>query len=143
MKPAATIISSGDNEGHDHPRPSIIAASATTGHMQLSSDDDDLLTPLVYSTELSRSIDLGFADKLELRDSAGNVTGTLDKAALKRATLHLTKTRRERVRLGNAMVVGGLIYGLINVRTDGKKILCATLDESNNRWRIKSFRSRF
>jgi hypothetical protein len=33
MKPAATIISSGDNEGHDHPRPSIIAASATTGHM--------------------------------------------------------------------------------------------------------------
>ena len=55
----------------------------------------------------------------------------------------LVKTRRERVRLGHAMVVGGLIYGLINVRTDGEKILCATLDESNSRWRIKSFRSRF
>ena len=57
MEPAATVISSGDNEGHDHPRPSIIAASATTGHLQLVGDD--LLTPLVYSTELARSIDLG------------------------------------------------------------------------------------
>jgi beta-lactamase superfamily II metal-dependent hydrolase len=38
MQPAATVISSGDNEGHDHPRPSIIAASATTGHLQLVDD---------------------------------------------------------------------------------------------------------
>ena len=57
MQPAATVISSGDNEGFDHPRPSIIAASATTGHLQLG--DDNLVTPLVYSTELARSIDLG------------------------------------------------------------------------------------
>lgn len=41
------------------------------------------------------------------------------------------------------MVVGGLIYGLVNVRTDGEKILCATLDESSSDWRIKTFDSRF
>jgi hypothetical protein len=69
MQPAATIISSGDNEGHDHPRPSIIAASATTGHLQL--DEDTLLTPLVYSTELARSIDLGRPEKLVAKDSSG------------------------------------------------------------------------
>jgi beta-lactamase superfamily II metal-dependent hydrolase len=143
MRPAATIISSGDNEGHDHPRPSIIAASATTGYMQLSSDDDELLTPLVYSTELSRSIDLGFPQKLEEIDSAGAVTKTIEDSALDRAILHLSGSKKSKVNLGKSMVVGGLIYGLINVRTDGDRILCATLDESSNEWRIKSFTSRF
>jgi hypothetical protein len=41
------------------------------------------------------------------------------------------------------MVVGGLIYGLVNVRTNGRQILCATLDEQSAEWRIKSFDSRF
>lgn len=143
MRPAATIISSGDNEGHDHPRPSIISASATTGYLELDEDDDDLLTPLVYSTELARSVDLGFPKKLEERDAAGDVTETLSGQALDRATLHITKARRETVQLGHAMVVGGLIYGLVNVRTDGHKILCATLDEQDSDWRVKSFYSRF
>lgn len=143
MRPAATIISSGDNEGHDHPRPSIIAASATTGHLELDDDGDDLLTPLVYSTELGRSVDLGFPDKLELRDPSWAVTDTISGVALDRARLHLNKTDRDSVGLGGAMVVGGLIYGLVNVRTDGHKILCATLDEKDNDWRIKTFDSRF
>jgi len=143
MRPASTIISSGDNEGHDHPRPSIIAASATTGYLQLEAGDDELLTPLVYSTELGRSIDLGFPNKLEERDPSGAVTDTISGPALDRATLHITKAKRKTVRLGGTMVVGGLIYGLVNVRTDGDKILCATLDEKDSDWRIKSFRSRF
>ncbi|MGH7928333.1 MAG: ComEC/Rec2 family competence protein, partial [Candidatus Binatia bacterium] len=143
MQPAATIISSGDNEGHDHPRPAIIAASATTGYLQLDNHDDDLLTPLVYSTELGRSIDLGFPKKLEEKDPSGAVTETLTGQALARATLHITKAKRKTVRLGSTMVVGGLIYGLVNVRTDGDKILCATLDEKDGDWRIKTFRSRF
>ncbi len=31
MNPAVTVFSSGDNEGYDHPRPAIIAASAISG----------------------------------------------------------------------------------------------------------------
>jgi beta-lactamase superfamily II metal-dependent hydrolase len=143
MYPAATIISSGDNEGHDHPRPSIIAASATSGYLQLDDDDDDLLTPLVYSTELGRSIDLGFPKKLEEKNSIGDVTDTISGAALGRATLHISKAKKKMVNLGHAMVVGGLVYGLVNVRTDGNKILCATLDEQDSSWRIKTFFSRF
>jgi hypothetical protein len=143
MQPAATIISSGDNEGHDHPRPSIIAASATTGYLHLDDENDDLLTPLIYSTELARSIDLGFPTKLEEKDPSGTVIDTISGKALNRATLHIKKTKREKINLDKAMVVGGLIYGLINVRTDGNKILCATLDETNNDWRIKTFYSRF
>jgi beta-lactamase superfamily II metal-dependent hydrolase len=143
MQPAATIISSGDQEGYDHPRPSIIAASATTGYLQLDAEKDELLTPLVYSTELARSIDLGFPRKFEIRDPSGTVTDTLSGQALDRSILHLTKAKWDRVSMGNTMVVGGLIYGLVNVRTDGSKILCATLDEHNSTWRIKTFSSRF
>lgn len=143
MQPAATIISSGDNEGHDHPRPNIISASATTGYIQLDQDNDDLLTPLIYSTELARSVDLGFPSKLDLKDTNNNTTSTINQTALDRAILHLTKTKKDAIRMENAMVVGGLIYGLINVRTDGQNILCATLDESDNKWRIKKFPSRF
>jgi len=143
MQPAATVISSGDNEGHDHPRPTIIAASATTGYMQLSSDNDELLTPLIYSTELGRSIDLGTPVKLEERNTSGTITSTLEDSALDRTTLHLSRSKKSKVSLGRSMVVGGLIYGLVNVRTDGEKILCATLDESSSKWRIKSFNSRF
>ncbi len=143
MRPGATIISSGDNEGHDHPRPSIISASATTGFLELDDDDDDLLTPLVYSTELARSIDLGFPKRFEERDPSGAVIDTVSGAALERSTLEITKAKRNKVRLGSAMVVGGLIYGLVNVRTDGEKILCATLNEKKSTWQIKSFNSRF
>jgi len=141
LRPAATVISSGDNEGHDHPRPNIIAASATTGYQQI--EGEELVTPLIYSTELARSIDLGEPTLLEEKDLAGKTTGTLRGAALERSRLHLKKTKRDYVRMENAKVVGGLIYGLINVRTDGNRILCATLDEQSSRWRHKSFSSRF
>ena len=141
MRPAATVISSGDNEGHDHPRPSVIAASATTGFLELK--DGDLVTPLVYCTELGRSVDLGFPKKLKERDTGGTVVNQLSGDALDRSTLEITKAKKKEVKLGEAMVVGGLIYGLVNVRTDGNKILCATLDESKSAWRIKTFNSRF
>ena len=141
MRPAATIISSGDNEGHDHPRPSVVAASATTGYLQLS--DDQIVTPLIYSTELGRSVDLGFPKRLLQRDEQDQTIGTIAGEALDRAVLEISKAKKTQVRLGKAMVVGGLIYGLVNVRTDGKKILCATLDEQNAEWRIKTFTSRF
>ena len=39
--------------------------------------------------------------------------------------------------------MAGLIYGLVNVRTDGEKILCATLNEKDNTWQVKKFTSRF
>jgi hypothetical protein len=46
-------------------------------------------------------------------------------------------------RLNTTFIVAGLIYGLVNVRTDGEKILCATLNEADHTWQIKKFKSRF
>ena len=141
MSPAATIISSGDNEGHDHPRANVISASAITGHLEMKGGD--LLTPLIYSTELARSIDLGEPKRFEEKDLNQTTTNVVSGAPLERSVLHIKKSKRDTVRMGNAKVVGGLIYGLVNVRTDGNRILCATLDEQSSKWRIKSFMSRF
>jgi beta-lactamase superfamily II metal-dependent hydrolase len=132
----ATIISSGDNENYDHPRPSVIAASATTGYLQFDSKQD-LVTPLVYSTELARSIKLGSLTKIELKQNGGQ---TIENNELSNATYFIDSKDKVNYK---PKVVKNLIYGLVNVRTDGKKILCATLDEKSSNWKIKEFNSRF
>jgi hypothetical protein len=43
----------------------------------------------------------------------------------------------------SADVVAGLIYGLVNVRTDGERVLCATMNEGDGSFAVKTFRSRF
>lgn len=105
-----------------------------------------LRTPLVYSTEISRSFRVGRIEALTL---AGD---TLDRAALDRANarvgyrqvnagdLHPASGSR---RLAGSYVVTGIVYGLVNVRTDGDTILCATLNEKNSTWDWASFKSRF
>jgi hypothetical protein len=38
-------------------------------------------------------------------------------------------------------VMVDLVYGLVNVRTDGVNILCATMVEKNNDFDVKVFRA--
>ena len=66
MNAAATVISSGDNESHAHPRPKIVGARGLTGFATTA--NDELVTPLVYSTEISRSVRLGMPAKITLLD---------------------------------------------------------------------------
>lgn len=148
MGAAATVISSGDNEGHAHPRPSIVAASAITGHVQIQ--NDELVTPLVYSTEISRSINVGTPTKLvheNLVDASGNTLQVSDFSntkieyrVVKAGDLNPTTRLKS---LKNRLVVDGIVYGLVNVRTNGDKILCAVLNEKKNKWEQQSFTSRF
>jgi hypothetical protein len=146
MRPAVTVISSGDNEGHDHPRPAIVAASATTGYLLIA--NDRIVTPLVYSTELARSVNLGDPVRLTVADPAGDTVlskaelgkATIDAKVTKAGDLNPTTVKRT---LNRTYIVAGLIYGLVNVRTDGEKILCATLNEKDRTWQIKTFTSRF
>lgn len=102
---AVTVFSSGDNENYDHPNPTAISANAIAGHLE--ADGDKLLTPLIYSTELARSLKIEHGGP------------------------------------GKPNVVAGLVYGLVNVRTDGHRILCATRDEKDRRWRVATTHSRF
>ena len=146
MRPAVTVISSGDNEGHDHPRPGIVAASATTGYLEIS--NDRIVSPLIYSTELARSSNLGKPFSVTLESPAGDtVVGQadlgkvkVDATVTKAGDLNPTKVQRT---LDRTYIVAGLIYGLVNVRTNGSKIICATLGEKDASWEIKTLSSRF
>ena len=144
IKPAVTVISSGDAEGHDHPRPSIVGASGITGYLTVK--DDEIVTPLVYSTELARSVSLGDPYSLGNPGSTDEVTGTeFEKTRVnfketKPGALNPAKKSRS---LGHTYVVAGQVYGLVNVRTDGKKILCATMNEGNGTWQTKVINARF
>ncbi len=148
MQPAVTVISSGDNEKHDHPRPNIIAASATSGYVQ--EHNDELISPLVYSTELARSVSFGVPFQFEENDAHGNVTRTLKGEPFRRSTIHFKETKpgdlnpkTKNKTIKNTYVVAGLIYGLVNVRTDGEKIMCAIMNEKDGSWQIQNITSRF
>ncbi len=148
MHPAVTVISSGDNEKHDHPRPNIIAASATTGFFE--EHNDELVSPLIYSTELARSVSFGDPFQLEETDVPGNVTRTLKGRAFERSNIHFKETKpgdlgakTKSKKIEDTKVVAGIVFGLVNVRTDGDKILCAIMNEKNGSWQIQSINSRF
>ena len=148
VQPACTIISSGDSEGHDHPRPNIIAASGLTGFR--TEENDSLITPLVYSTELARSIALGKVHQLDCRDTQSGVITevTGDDLGNFKARYKITMAGARAPKSGSSKinkrrVAARTTYGLINVRTDGKTIMCAALNEKNFTWNVSTFKSRF
>jgi beta-lactamase superfamily II metal-dependent hydrolase len=146
MRPAVTVISSGDNEGHDHPRPDIVAASAITGHLEIYRDR--IVTPLVYSTELARSINLGKPSKVTINGDGETTTIETEELHTIKIEAKVTKAgdlnpSKVTKQLDRTYIVAGLIYGLVNIRTDGETILCATLNEKDNTWQVKKITSRF
>lgn len=147
MNPAVTIFSSGDNETHDHPRPTIVGATGATGFKTTDASGEKLLTPLVYSTELARSVNIGLLDSLNITVGNKNVaykkgtfSGIVEYLATKAGAL---KPKRGKRALKGCYVVGGIVYGLVNVRTDGETILCATRNEADLSWKIKTLAARF
>ncbi len=105
----------------------------------------------MYSTEVSRSVRLG-----KVRALTVPPRGTSAEAALEgRVALEGTKVtfgeRRagalndvvETKELRDMPVVPSIIYGHVDVRTDGKTILCAVRDEVSHDWDIATFRARF
>lgn len=147
IKPAVTVISSGDAEGHDHPRPSIVGASGITGYLTIK--DDEIQTPLVYSTELARSVSLGDPFKLVVPETGGTKRD-IEGSELVSSRVHYSEQKpgalgpeKKSRSMGFTYVVAGQVYGLVNVRTDGRKILCATMNEGDGTWQIKTTEGRF
>ena len=204
IKAAATVISSGDAEGHAHPRPEIVGASAMTGFTSIDRENDQLITPLIYMTEVERSVSLGAINRIDFRNVpvVGNkVSGAIlgrnidelndkaylspeDKKALKsitdkddikefiddavdkhkpvlkamesdmqknstRVNFNITvpqgpvSSRNGDKRAWRARVMEKNHYGLVNVRTDGDLIMCATLNETEKKWVMHTFPARF
>ncbi|MEP5611247.1 MAG: hypothetical protein ABJP45_03315, partial [Cyclobacteriaceae bacterium] len=131
MSPLATLFSSGDNETHAHPRAKVLGMAGSfsqtmaSGHTEfLGLSEPKFKAPLIYSTELSRSIALYEPDKL-----------TKGSQTISDATL---SSRGAGDRKGPEMPVkewllaDNLIYGLINVRTDGERVVIGVLKEGEN-----------
>lgn len=134
MAARATVISSGDNETYAHPRPRVMGASARYGReSQNVRRGDRLLPPLLYSTELARSVKLEYAASVR-KMGAGGSPLPADEAEIL-GTSHESKYRP----LPWTPISTNLVYGLVNVRTDGKSILCATMEESGSEFDIQVF----
>jgi beta-lactamase superfamily II metal-dependent hydrolase len=140
VQPSATIISSGDDETHSHPRPNIVAAAGATGFRTV--EKDEMITPLVFSTEISRSLKMGDPFKLEIGQDVFEDESSVNVHYMTTPSGALRGSKKEKP-LNQLKVVDGIVYGLVNVRTDGEKIICATLNEGKYKWEIKSFYSRF
>ena len=107
--------------------------------------DDEIITPLVYCTELARSHKLGRTKEMHVPAEGGSPALDVTDAHLFGNTEVELEVRtpgglrpgRATKMLGSSYVVAGLTYGLVNLRTDGETIMLATMDESGAGWSIK------
>jgi beta-lactamase superfamily II metal-dependent hydrolase len=128
MRARATVVSSGDNEDYAHPRPVLMGAAGRYGREARGRTRAEVLPPLVYSTELARSVKLEFARSQR-------------PGLLEDTEVELADKRWRFRRLKYIPVSSDLVYGLVNVRTDGEHVLCATMEEKGNDFDTKVFRA--
>lgn len=142
MGALATLFSSGDNETHVHPRAKALALAAAatpprpTGRKNrfLGFAEDDVEAPLIYSTELSRSVQLwkggGVVDRHGIEVNGARVRNT----PRSRRGKQIEKLSRD------WMLADDLVYGMINVRTDGERIVIAVMNEGSSSFHVQELR---
>jgi hypothetical protein len=134
MAARATVISSGDNEDYAHPRPRVMGASARYGR-EARDADGQAMPPLLYSTELARSVGLDFASHVRTRKAMPQLQFAPDAVE---AMFDATPQGRYRP-LSWLPMAKDLVYGLVNVRSDGRRILCATMKEGSSDFDLQVF----
>ena len=148
MSPVATMFSSGDQETHVHPRALILGLSGALSPMMKvrtkgspssgpkqkfrtqrfeGFSEEQVFAPLLYSTELSRSVRL----RSDMRPYQRSKTeaGEWHYEKVGNPYLKGNKADDDFVPFSNVRVVDQLTYGLVNVRTDGHRVLMAVLEE--------------
>jgi hypothetical protein len=109
----ATVVSSGDEESHCHPRPDALGALGRRGRGE---------RPLIFSTELARSSRETIETPQAVKDKVSELLELRDQAtdpALKKAIREKIQDAISRVERSVA------VYGAINLRTDGEKVVIA------------------
>lgn len=109
---AATVVSSGDNESHCHPRPDTLGAIGRHSRGE---------RPLIFSTELMRSTREFSQPLSQVKD---------DIRTLQDELLGADATRRKEIKrridaLLDRVERNVAVYGLISLRTDGKRAVVA------------------
>lgn len=128
VNPIATVISSGDEEPHAHPRSDTLG---TIGRFSRGA------RPLIFSTELSRSASEAIKSPSEVRRKFSSAREKIDKAKTPAA-------RKKALAAFNKLLQGIQrsisTYGAVNVRTDGENVVIAykieTATKKDKMWDI-------
>ena len=112
IHPAATVISSGDDEPHCHPRPNTLGAIGRHSRGE---------RPLIFSTELSRSTNEFTKPSLTTQEEIRAIFAELGQADEDGQAAH----RKKLDQLLDKAERNVAVYGLITLRTDGKRALIA------------------
>jgi metallo-beta-lactamase superfamily protein len=139
ISPLETMISSGDNETYAHPRAKVLGLAGAFSTLRgrgrpqeyLGLSEERYIAPLIYSTEQSRSVELFPPDAVS--DGGGKRIANAEVQARGR-------TRRDggrRAKLDEWLLGDRMVYGLINVRTDGMRIVMAVKKEGDARFQVE------
>jgi beta-lactamase superfamily II metal-dependent hydrolase len=112
LNPLATVISSGDDEPFAHPRPDALGAYGKYGRGP---------RPLVFSTELGRSANENIKDPHKLRAEIADLFAQREAAPPETRPAIQARIDACLAKLERSIAV----YGLVNLRTDGHKVLLA------------------
>lgn len=137
--PLATVISSGDNEPHCHPRPDTLGIIGKFARGE---------RPLIFSTELARSSSEQIKHPNQVRrELRANINAETKIINSKTATDAEKEKASERLDEHLKVIQRSVAnYGMINVRTDGERVVMAQRLErqrtSGKRWDIHRFEVR-
>ena len=119
---AATVVSSGDEESHAHPRCDTLGAIGRNGYGE---------RPLVFSTELSRS-----AKEFINKEDTPWFQAAIIKGKIEAETDPVKKSQLETEfeRFNEQSKIRAVTsYGAINLRSDGEKVVMAYMKEKSSR----------
>jgi len=121
VDPLVTVISSGDDEPHSHPRADALGAVGHWGHGP---------RPLIFATELARSAKDVIKQPYVFRRALEAAMKALHTAAPGKATERAQKKVDKLLeQIGRSVAR----YGAINLRTDGERIVMAQMTEAPTR----------
>jgi len=162
MSPVATMFSSGDQETHVHPRALVLGITGALSPLMMvrtegsprsggnqrfqkrrfdGFSEEKVFAPLLYSTELSRSTSL--RSDLKPHSRKKNAAGEWEYEELSKVYLKSGRKKEEPMAFNRVRIADKLTYGLINLRTDGEKVLMAVLEEGNQanpEFHVETFR---
>lgn len=139
VKARAAIISSGDNESFSHPRPRVMGALGRFGRTALS-DKGETCSPLIYSTEVARSVMMEPASGAKVR-AMGEPDDRFRNIALPDNRVTTKAWDGKYHPLADVNIASDIIYGLVNIRTDGRQIMCATMRETGKNFDYYAFQA--
>ncbi|TMM53876.1 hypothetical protein FEE95_18440 [Maribacter algarum] len=118
VDPACFIISSGDEEGHVHPRPDLLGRLGKLGRSS---------SPVILSTELQRSTRESEDEKIinRLKKNAKKFRTVKDE----KLAAHTESVEADIDRLGRTNVS---VFGSIYIKTDGERLIAAFKNEADS-----------